>query len=204
MSKFIDLTGQRFGRLTVIERTVSTNKNAKWRCECDCGNIVSVFGMDLKSEKTKSCGCIHSQQLAKRNYKHGLSYTRQINIWRAMKNRCYNSKSEAYHNYGGRGITVCDEWLHDFKTFYDWAMANGYRDDLTIDRIDVNGNYEPSNCRWVNREQQANNQRGNHLVTYKGETHTIAEWARIKHINYGVLRQRLFRGWNIEKALNTP
>ena len=127
-----------------------------------------------------------------------------MNIWRAMKERCYNSKCEAYHNYGGRGIIVCDEWLHNFKAFYDWSITNGYRDDLTIDRIDVNGNYEPSNCRWVTRLTQANNQRTNHLITYKGETHTMAEWAKIKHISYGALRQRLYRKWSIEKALNTP
>lgn len=200
--KLIDLTGQKFGRLTVIERTVSTNKNVKWLCEC--GNEVSVFGIDLKSGKTQSCGCIHSEQLAERNYKHGLSDTRQMRIWRGIKDRCYNIKNEAYPDYGGRGIIVCNEWLNDFQTFYDWAMQNGYADNLTIDRIDVNGNYEPCNCRWATRKEQNNNTRSNRYITFNGETHTMAEWAKIKSISYGALRQRLYRGWNIEKALNTP
>ena len=200
----VDLTNKEFGRLTVIKETESSNKNRKWLCKCKCGSITSVYGNDLKSGKTQSCGCIHSEQLAKRNYKHGLSDNRLIGIWRAMKQRCYNQNSQYYYNYGGRGIVVCNEWLHDFQAFYDWAMANGYTDNLTIDRIDVNGNYEPSNCRWATRKEQSNNTRANRLITYNGETKTVAQWAKEKHIKYATLEMRLWRGWATERALSTP
>lgn len=201
--KLIDLTGKTFGRLTVIERVESSNKNAKWRCLCDCGKIVNVFGIDLKSGKTQSCGCLYSERLAERNYKHGLSNTKLMNIWRSMKDRCYNSKSRAFRIYGAEGKTVCEEW-QEFKPFYDWAMSHGYRDELTIERIDGTKGYSPENCCWATRQEQANNIRTNHLLTYNAETHTIAEWARLKNIPYSALRMRLYRGWNIEKALNTP
>ncbi len=121
-----------------------------------------------------------------------------------MKYRCYNPKSQYYYRYGARDIKVCDEWLNDFKAFYDWSMANGYRDNLTIDRIDVNGNYEPSNCRWVSQKMQQNNRSNNRLITYNNETHTISEWAEICNISQACLRHRIERNWNIEKALNTP
>ena len=204
MRKLVDLTGQRFGRLTVIERTASTNKNAKWLCRCDDGNYVSVFGMDLKSGKTQSCGCIHSEQLAQRNYKHGLSDNKLCDIWRSMKERCYNPHFEQYNDYGGRGIMVCPEWLHDFQAFYDWAMANGYADNLSIDRINNNGNYEPSNCRWATRQEQANNKRSNHLLTFNGKTQTLSQWSQEVHIKSHTLLARLKRGWSVEKTLTTP
>lgn len=120
-----------------------------------------------------------------------------------MKKRCYNLKYKRYNDYGGRGIKICNEWLNDFKVFYDWAMQNGYKDNLTIDRIDVNGNYEPSNCRWANIKTQANNKRNNRIIEYKGEFHTMSEWANIYNINYKLLHSRLKKGWNIEKALFT-
>lgn len=201
MGKFIDLTGQKFGRLTVIERTESSNKNIKWLCECECGGIVSVFGTDLKSGKTQSCGCIASEILSERNFKHGLSQTRLCRIWRHMKERCFNPKCPAYHNYGGRGIAMSDEWVKSFQAFYDWAMENGYEENLTIDRIDNNGNYEPSNCRWVTRKVQANNMRVNHRLTYNGEDKTIAEWSDVTGIKQHTIIRRLGLGWSVEKAL---
>lgn len=204
MGKCIDLTGQKFGRLTVIGRAESTNYNSKWLCVCECGNNATVFGMSLKSGKTKSCGCLQKEIRIKKATTHGMSGTRIHQEWLTMKYRCLNEKSTRYYRYGGRGITVCDEWLNDFQTFYDWAMANGYNDTLTIDRIDVNGNYEPSNCRWVDVGVQNNNTCRNHYITYNGVTHTIAEWARIKNKKYNTLNSRIWNGWDVEKALNTP
>lgn len=127
---------------------------------------------------------------------------RLYSIWHNMKSRCYYRKSEKYKDYGGRGIIVCDEWRNNFQAFYDWAMSHGYADDLTIDRKDVNGNYEPSNCRWVTQKEQHNNTRKNHYITYNGETKTAAEWARQYGIHRCVLNNRIRRGWNFEKAIS--
>lgn len=138
------------------------------------------------------------------NYKHGLRHTRQFRIWNNLLTRCYNSKFHAYKYYGARGITVCDEWKNDFKAFYDWSMSNGYSDDLTIDRINNNGNYEPTNCRWVTVKTQSNNRRSNHNVNINGETRTLTEWCESYGINYRTVQDRLKRGWNVEKALTTP
>lgn len=134
------------------------------------------------------------------NYKDGRKGTRLYRIYNNMKTRCYNPNSPSYKNYGGRGITICEEWLNDFKAFYDWAISHGYRDDLTIDRIDVNGNYEPSNCRWVNAYIQSNNTRRNNYITFFGETRTLKEWADYFGINEKTVRDRIKRGWDIFDA----
>lgn len=137
--------------------------------------------------------------------KHGLKKTRLYSIWSQMKNRCFNQNAERYSDYGGRGITVCDEWKDDFKAFYDWSMSNGYSDNLTIDRINNDGNYEPSNCRWVDVLTQVNNSRHNHMIEYCGESHSMSEWSRILNIPYYLLRNRInVYGWDIEKAFTTP
>lgn len=136
------------------------------------------------------------------NYKHGKRNTRIYTIWKSMRQRCYNPNTNRYHLYGARGITVCEEWNKSFKAFYEWAMANGYADDLTIDRIDVNGNYEPSNCRWATYKEQANNTSKSTHITYNGETHTIAEWADIIGVKMQTLWARLnIYGWSVEDAL---
>lgn len=135
------------------------------------------------------------------NYKQGMRYSRLYNIWRSMKQRCTNPKTVNYHNYGGRGIKVCEEWSSHFISFYDWAMKNGYSDTLSIDRINSNGNYEPSNCRWVSCKAQNNNRRSNKFLELDGQNHTIAEWADITGIKLATIWARLNSGWSVKDAL---
>lgn len=206
MGKFEDLTGKRFGRLKVIERVFNEKKNGtKWMCECQCGKRVVVQSSDLKSGHTKSCGCYKRDHLLSSINLHGKRHTRLYNAWSNMKQRCYNKNSERYEDYGGRGIEVCQEWLDDFMNFYNWAMANGYRDDLTIDRIDNDKGYSPDNCRWATYKEQANNKRNNVLLLYKGEKKTLGEWAEEVGMGYETLHSRIFiQKMSIEKALNEP
>lgn len=166
MGNPLDLTGQRFGRLTAIELGANRNKRRMWRCVCDCGNEKYVTTSNLRCGITKSCGCLHSDLLASRNYKHGGSSNRLYNVWSNMLSRCYKPYNDRFYCYGGRGIAVCDEWRNNYAAFRDWAMANGYDPDAqygkcTLDRIDVNGNYEPSNCRWVGMDVQNKNKHDN-------------------------------------------
>lgn len=203
MVKLKDITGQRFGKVVVIKYI----GQSKWLCKCDCGNQKIIDGRRLRKGDTKSCGCLSLEQ-AKINfqnnyYTHNLSKTHLYGIWKGIKNRCKNAKNPKYKIYGLRGISICDEWKNDFKLFYDWAINNGYKENLSIDRIDVNGNYEPNNCRWVTQKEQQRNRRNNHLISYNGETHCISEWAEIYKLKPLTLLARIKRGWSIEKALNT-
>ena len=203
MGKFIDLTGQKYNRLTVIERASdyifkNGTRNTRWKCKCDCGNEVIVSTSHLRSGHTKSCGC-YAKEVSIQNglkKKHGLKDSRVYRIWSCMKTRCYNKKDEHFKDYGERGIVVCDEWKDDFQAFYDWSMSHGYADNLTIDRIDVNGNYEPSNCRWVTQKEQSNNKRTTPFVTFNGVTKTLFEWSEITGIKY----QTLFYRYKVGKT----
>ena len=205
MSKVIDLTGQRFGRLVVLGFDKKSNdRQYMWLCRCDCGDVVSVRGYSLRSGNTQSCGCLQKETNIKLRQTHGMTKTRVYNIWKSMRQRCSIPSTSGYKYYGGRGIKVCNEW-QDFEPFYKWAISNGYADNLTIDRIDVNGNYEPSNCRWITLKEQQMNTRRNHYITFNGETKTLNEWAEQLGINHTTLLDRLrYPNWSIEEALTIP
>lgn len=199
-----DLTGQRFGYLTVIERNgTSTGKvqKARWLCKCDCGNTVTRESQYLRSKHRttpRSCGCHHG------NETHKMSYTPLFSVWTGMKRRCLQPKDKDWHNYGARGITVCERWRDSFENFYA-DLHEGYQKGLTLDRIDVNGPYSPENCRWATPEQQGNNTRTNVFIdTPKGRM-TVSQAARAFGVKVVTLQARLWRyGWSVERALFEP
>lgn len=203
----LDITGQRFGKLIAIERHhKDTRKRWYWLCKCDCGGTLISKVAPLRSGNTKSCGCLKVEVAIQRNKDnaiHNLSKHPAYNIHSGMMDRCYNPKQNQYKNYGGRGISVCDDWK-DITTFCNWMTDNNYIKGLSIERIDNNGNYEPSNCVLIPVENQPKNRRSNHSISYNGNSNTVAEWSRITGINMYTLFDRLYRGWTDEEIVATP
>ncbi|MZK54155.1 hypothetical protein [Clostridium beijerinckii] len=201
MAKAKDLRGKVFGRLVAIE-IVGRNKSRSviWKCKCECGNECEVVSDRLLQGETKSCGCITKELNKTRRITHGLSHTKLYYVWKAMLARCNNKKHPWYSRYGGRGIKVCSEW-EDVKAFYDWAINNGYKDGLEIDRVDNDGNYEPNNCKWKTRKEQTQNTSRNKKVTINGETKTLSEWAEVTGLNQNTLQYRYYRGDRGERLI---
>jgi len=203
--QIIDITGVRFGRLVVIERSGNNSKPVKWNCKCDCGNNVIVTGNNLKNGHTRSCGCLARENSKNRATKHNMCESRLCKEWYRMLERTRNTKWAEAHRYALRGITVCDEWKNSFDAFRDWALANGYDDSLSLDRIDNDKGYSPDNCRWANRVVQCRNKGNNVIIEYNGEKKTLAEWAEIFGIKYGTLHSRIYRDkMSPKEALEKP
>jgi hypothetical protein len=201
----VSLVGRRFGRLIVKEPAGKVKNEAFWLCMCDCGNKKIVRGGHLKSGDTSSCGCLKRENIRKSKFVHGAAIvgkvTREYGAWQNMKKRCLNPKSSDYKNYGGRGIKVCDRWVHNFKDFF--SDMGKCPPGLTLERIDNNGNYEPSNCRWATRKEQGINTRNNRRIELNGQIKTVSEWAEITDIPDSTLRTRLRDGWTPEVTVTT-
>lgn len=201
----MDLKGQTFGRLTVISFS-HKDKREKffWNCKCICGKEKVIRGEKLRSGNTRSCGCLQREVRGKAKRKHGMTNSKLYTIWLNMKSRCRYPGNTMYHNYGGRGIKYCDEW-NDFEEFKTWAENAGYKEGLSLERIDVDGNYEPENCKWIPISQQSLNQRRSHRVTAFGKTQTIKEWADESGIKYDTIERRInCYGWSPEEAVSVP
>lgn len=195
------MIGEKFGRWTIISESLKKLRGNKyWVCECDCGVVREVIQPSLKSGRSKSCGCLQREKAKAQFTKHNLYNHRIYNIWRAMNNRCNNEKHDNFHNYGDRGIRVCDEWK-DVQVFYNWALNNGYENDLTIERINNDGNYEPDNCTWATMKQQQNHRRNTVLVEFNGEIKPFTLLCDEHNIKTQVVRARLRSGWKFEDAL---
>lgn len=206
-----DLTGKTFGRLTVLERVEDHispcgHKEIMWKCRCECGNEVIVQGKRLRNGTTRSCGCLSRELTSERFSTHGYSKERLYGVWTGMIDRCCNENNQNYHNYGARGIKLCDEWRHNYVSFREWALQAGYDEnaepgECTIDRINTDGNYEPDNCRWANKTEQARNRRNTIMYVYNGEEKPLAEWCDEFDLPYLKVSYRLKHGWTFEEAL---
>lgn len=203
MKTFKDISGQRYGRLTVSPVSEKRGKHRYWLCFCDCGNKKYVCASNLYNKHAQSCGCLNSELSIKRNTTHNKSKTITYKSWKGLFKRCNNQNDKNHHNYGGRGISVCARWSK-YENFYA-DMGEKPSNKHSIDRIDNNGNYSPENCRWALKKIQANNTRANVLITHNGLTLTVSEWADRSLVSYNTFWQRLYTlKWDIEKALNTP
>ena len=207
MGKLIDITGKRFGMWTVLNRSYKDETGQWfWSCKCDCGTVRDVCGTSLRSGISKCCGCTRGK-LNKHNLKHGGRNERLYAVWQGMRYRCNNPNSKFFDRYGGRGISICEEW-NDYAKFREWALKNGYDENApkggcTIDRIDNDKGYSPDNCRWVSSKEQCNNRSSNHIIEYNGQSHTLQEWADILGIRKDTLRRRIEAyQWSKQRALS--
>lgn len=201
-SKIQNIIGKKFGKITIID--IDSYNPIKCKCKCECGNIKIIGLKDLRSGRTVSCGCFARKKNSEIHTIHGKSHSRLFSIWVNMISRCENKNIDTYNYYGKRGISVCCEWRNDFTKFYEWAVNHGYKDNLTLDRIDNDKNYSPDNCRWATMKEQSNNTRRNRMITYNGETKTLQQWAEKIGLEESTLRSRLNRGWSVDKAIETP
>lgn len=201
-----DITGQRFGKLVAVKSIYNKEKKITlWECKCDCGNTCFVRANRLVHNRTKSCGCLRNDSNKARITTHGMSNTKVYNTWHSMKARCYNPTNHNYDHYGKRGISVCDEWRDSFEAFYEWAMANGYQESLSLDRIDNDGNYCPQNCRWTTTKVQNNNRGVSLNITYDGRTQNLSEWCKELNLPYIRIYQRVVKyGYTFEEAITEP
>lgn len=201
--KVIDRTGMRYGRLTVISQAERTNDGfTQWLCKCDCGKTKIIPTHNLT--RIQSCGC-YKQEVFKRDHiKHGNSKTKLYHVWSSMKARCKNQNNKEWHRYGGRGISVCEEWRNGYEPFQNWALSHGYKEGLTLDRIDNDKGYSPDNCRWITLSEQQNNTSRNRFIEYNGEVKTASQIAKENNVNAKMFCQRIASGWDIERALNEP
>lgn len=200
----IDMSGAKINMLTVLYRAESVRGRTMWHCKCDCGKELDIWAPHLKKGQY-SCGCAKSKIISQKMTKHGGTDTKLFRLWIHMKERCSNPNHKSYKDYGGRGISVCPEWK-DFPTFRDWAISKNYEEDsdfmkCTLDRIDVDGDYSPDNCRFVSMKEQCNNRRNNHWLIYKGEEHTIAQWSELLDIPQATLYKRVELGWREAQIL---
>ncbi len=200
--------GKRYGRLTVIGFNLETGEKRKWRVRCDCGKEFDTIPWYVKSGDTRSCGCLHIEAIKEANTKHKHPIEENLrlyNIYKGIKKRCYNEKDFTYKNYGARGIKMCKEWLDSYDSFFEWAMSNEYKDDLTIERVDVNGNYCPENCKWITNGEQGLNKRNTIWVNYRGEKIQLVSLCERLGKSYDLVYERIKTyGWGVEPALHTP
>lgn len=208
MMKTIDLTGMKFNNLTVIEQAETKilpcgQHKTMWKCKCKCGKETIVSSHALRNNGILSCRECGIKRSAETRKKLDNKNIRLYHIWNNMRQRCNNPKHNYFKNYGGRGITICDEWSGEkgFENFYKWSMENGYSDELTIDRIDNDNGYSPQNCRWATRKEQANNTRKNKIIEFNGEEKTLSQWADFYGLSQDLLGERLLRGKTMEESI---
>jgi len=200
----LDLTGVRFGRLVVYEDAGHNHEGrTMWRCKCDCGGEKTATTHDLRAGNTKSCGCILREL---NSWRYGIPHKKLTGVYNGMKTRCFNKNDRKYIDYGGRGISICDEWMGENgrERFVIWALENGYSEGLTIERIDVNGNYGPNNCCWIKPELQAKNKRNTIHVNYNGETMCLKDAVKASGMSWGTLYGRVKKGWPDEHLFDPP
>lgn len=200
-----NLIGLRYGKLIVKEKLDTDHHGEKrWLCVCDCGNEYVTTSNRLTSGQTTCCRDCMVKKIGDANRTHGRTPKKLFYAYVNMKTRCYNKNYFLYHRYGGRGISVCDEWKNSFENFREWALKNGWNESLSLDRIDNDGNYQPDNCKWSTVVEQSNNRRTNRMITYKGVTDTMANWSRNTGLPYYIIQRRLDLNWDVEKIFTEP